>query len=525
MSLPAPADLLRHRPPAVLVEAIVERGAGTLACSAASRDWTWPRMLEAAAQTAGLLAGMQPDGPRSAVVAQYRDVVLHAAEHRGALRVRATLERRVLQFWRCRFAVRDVAGRLLLEGSVALAPDASEHGPGGAGVTAPTRIAPPPADPRMFALLASEGFGEELFNERQHQSCEYVDLYVVQLAIRIVEELGVAPQLAEPRSVAELVAAYGFADEFRKPLAWLLAFLARVGVVDAVASPEPCYRLVAPLPEADPESVRAAALAIDPSYAPTYAMLDQAAVAYGKVARGEATGEHALFQNVALWTGYFSNANGYYAINNRVAAAAAAARIADGARVIEVGAGLGSATEALLERLGERARGLASYRVTEPVPFFRRRAERSLRARFPGVPLELSALDVNLTWREQGIAEHAYELVWGVNVFHLGRRLAAVLREAHEALVPGGALVVGEGMRPQPRGPVAAELPFQLLASFVDVETGPERPQPGFLTAAQWRVALERAGFADVVVVPDVERLVEMKPGFYGAAACGRRRR
>jgi hypothetical protein len=112
-----------------------------------------------------------------------------------------------------------------------------------------------------------------------------------------------------------------------------------------------------------------------------------------------------------------------------------------------------------------------------------------------------------------------------VNVFHLARRLDAVLAEARAALAPGGALVVGEGMRPRPAVPVAAELPFRLLAAYVGVETDAERPQAGFLTAPQWRAALERAGFADVAVVPDVERLNEMRPGFYAAAACGRRRR
>ncbi|MEW6268779.1 MAG: hypothetical protein AB1689_05710 [Thermodesulfobacteriota bacterium] len=123
MSLPAPAELLRHRPPAVLVDAIAEHRAGGLLCTAAARAWTWPQMLEAAAQTAGLLAGLHEGAPRDAVIAQYRDVDVHAPEHRGALRVRATFDRRVLQFWRCRFEVRDLAGHLLLAGRVALAPD------------------------------------------------------------------------------------------------------------------------------------------------------------------------------------------------------------------------------------------------------------------------------------------------------------------------------------------------------------------------------------------------------------------
>src|SRR5207249_9099345 len=133
----------------------------------------------------------------------------------------------------------------------------------------------------------------------------------------------------------------------------------------------------------------------DPSYAPAFALLDAAAALYPAVARGEIDGERVLFRRAALWFAYLSNANGYYAINNRVAAAAAATRLTDGAAVLEVGAGLGSATEALLEHLQTLGVRLASYRVTEPVSLFRRRAERTLGASHPGIPLSFSALDLN----------------------------------------------------------------------------------------------------------------------------------
>jgi len=50
--------------------------------------------------------------------------------------------------------------------------------------------------------------------------------------------------------------------------------------------------------------------------------------------------------------------------------------------VLEVGAGLGSATEALLDALDERGTlgTLSAYLVTDPVALFRRRTERTLRA-------------------------------------------------------------------------------------------------------------------------------------------------
>lgn len=123
-SHPSPAALMRHHGAALLIEAIDTCDGQTLACtSRGAGPWPWPRMLEGAAQTAGLLAGMQPGGPAAgAVIAQYRDVVMHAEMAPGPLRFVAALDRRVLHFWRCRVEVRDDGERLLLAGLVTLAP-------------------------------------------------------------------------------------------------------------------------------------------------------------------------------------------------------------------------------------------------------------------------------------------------------------------------------------------------------------------------------------------------------------------
>jgi hypothetical protein len=162
--------------------------------------------------------------------------------------------------------------------------------------------------------------------------------------------------------------------------------------------------------------------------------------------------------------------------------------------------------------------------VTEPLPFFRRRSERTLRAAHPGLALEFGALDVNAPWGAQGARPGGQSLVVGVNVFHLARNLVATLREAFEALEPGGWLVAGEAIRPHPGACVGAELPFQILQSYHAVETDPAlRPTPGFLTAEGWSEALARAGFGEITLVPDAVRLRELWEGAITAAVCGRR--
>lgn len=114
---------LRHVPPALLIGTIVEHDDEHLVC--ASRDagpFGWAQLLEGAAQTAGLLAGIAGGPGAGALVAEYRAVRADVSRHAGAVRFHAALERRVLRFWRCRCAVQAADGRLLLQALVTLAP-------------------------------------------------------------------------------------------------------------------------------------------------------------------------------------------------------------------------------------------------------------------------------------------------------------------------------------------------------------------------------------------------------------------
>ena len=127
MSTPAylrPEQLLRHRPPALLLGTVALSTATRLACDGIDDGpWRWARLLEGAAQAAGLFSGLQAGGPTAAaVIAEYRDVTIDAVLYSGRVRFHAALDRRILGFWRCRVGARSADGRLLLSGLVTVAP-------------------------------------------------------------------------------------------------------------------------------------------------------------------------------------------------------------------------------------------------------------------------------------------------------------------------------------------------------------------------------------------------------------------
>lgn len=396
---------------------------------------------------------------------------------------------------------------------------------------------PPPRDLAADDLLRE--FPDGLFSDRLYEACELVERYVSDWTVAIAQRLALEPELERGTTVEEILAARSYPVEERPALAWLLARLAEAGHVDRSSARAPVFRLTRAFPTPELAELHTLGLAIDPAIAPTLAILDAAGESFPKVLTGAATGEQALFSGarMQLWLNYFHNANPIYAINNRLAAVAAANRLraepAAGTsagrgslRILEVGAGAGSAAEALLDELRDRGRlgEVAEYRLTEPNALLRRRASRALAARYPGLPLTDQAYDFDHAPVGQGLPEARFDLVFAVNVLHVARNLRASLQWLRSLLVPGGWLIAGECQRLFPQQTIAIELIFEQLRSFTQVELDPGvRSSHGFLTPEQWQQALAATGFADVVSVPELVRIREHYAHFFSGALCARR--
>jgi len=385
------------------------------------------------------------------------------------------------------------------------------------------------SDPRLDEYLKE--FPSAIFGERLYQSIELMERYSIELAVDLLGQLNLEEQLGTWRSADELREILGFQPRFRLALQWILARLVETGCVEAQNDSGTLLFHLQNRPwKPDLKHFRALGLKIDPANAATLDLLDYAAKAYPVVATDQPGDDHNLFgpQGVPLWLNYFNNNNLTYAVNNWVGALAAADRLSSRSalRILEIGAGTGSATEILLTLLGERELlpRIERYVVTEPNAYFRRCNQRKLAAQFPNLPLEWTTVDLNLTWAAQGIAPEEFDLVYAVNVMHISKNLLFSLNEARSALAAGGWLVIGECVRPNDNQPMYPELMFQILESFTNVETDPEiRPNPGFLTAEQWRYAFLRAGFTRTEIAPDIERIRDIYPHFFTGAICGQR--
>jgi len=368
-----------------------------------------------------------------------------------------------------------------------------------------------------------------LFDEGFVASWDLLGEYVARLACTILRTTGLDRAFEHESTVSEAIA---FADlnavVASVPAQWVVETLAarRWMVKVATDGHDTRYRLPAPFMALEPAEVEAAQERHDVSCLPSYTIAAMAAEQYPAVLRGETTGEQALFgpEGISAWVKYFSNANPLYAISNRVGAIAVEQNLAGDGAVLELGGGLGSGAQALLERLHESGRTLSHYRFTELSPLFMKRAERVLSRWRAEFNLDFAPLDIDHPFADAGVKPGQHALVYAVNVLHVARDLAATLREIRTALAPGGVLVISECVRAFAGMPLPVELVFNLLKSFREPLLVPAwRPNGGFLTPEQWTLALRANGFTEVRIFPDIAALREDYPSFAVAAIIGQR--
>jgi SAM-dependent methyltransferase len=364
---------------------------------------------------------------------------------------------------------------------------------------------------------------DHIFTPAFKTACLILDRFVGALAVEIARDLGL--EAGTTHSLDSLLAQRKWSDAGRPALRWLFETLTLYGHATPTADGWQLESLSLPTPSA---AIESEALASCPHAAPAYEVLRIAAAALPAVLAGTSRGEDALFgaRTLSLWFSYFSNENPHYAPANAICATAVARAVPGAARLLEVGGGGGSAGLAIAQELAARGKPPAFYLFTELQPAFLRRGARLLQPILgEHGTFVAKTYDINQDPGGLGIEEESLDAVVAVNTLHLASDLVLTLHRLSRLLRPGGALVLGEVMRPEHTGTVHLELPFALLDSYARVQLDENlRPRPGFLTVRQWQRALEGAGLHEITVLPAaIQRCAELYPGFYAGAVMGRR--
>ncbi|WP_280296217.1 thioester reductase domain-containing protein [Nocardia abscessus] len=256
-------------------------------------------------------------------------------------------------------------------------------------------------------------------------------------------------------------------------------------------------RIVVPGPPPGTSGMRADLLARFPETAPYVALLDACLAAYPRVLRGELSATEVLFPGGDLGlVGSIYRGNAAYDFTNGLLAAlvsALAQRHSDTRplRIVEVGAGTGGSTHAVLEALA--ASGIAfDYHYTDVSPSFLAHGRRTFGTR---ENLRFAVLDIETDPVAQGFPANEADLVLCANVLHATRSIDATLRNVRRLLAPGGVLAFTEATADLE----VLALTFGLLEGWHAYRDPEARiPHSPLLSEPQWQAAMTAAGFSGV---------------------------
>lgn len=312
----------------------------------------------------------------------------------------------------------------------------------------------------------------------------------------VLARTGLVDEVGARLTLDELMETAGVRPLYRPIVRRWLAGLVAAGVLEAEGEGA-SYRVATPLeaPDLDALRERARAALADDDALREY--VDHAAALAPAIYTGEVAALESLFPDGSfdLAVRLYSSAGPLRHLN-QVAAEAVRSFVAErgpGVRVLEVGAGTGGSTGAIIEAVGPAATWL--YTDVSPV-FLDHGAERF--GHHPGVRTALFDLDREPD--EQAIGHERFDLVVASNSLHAVRDLPAALDRVRRLLAPGGMAVLIE---------TTAHLAWHdVTTGLIEGWQGADddlRGEGPLLDASRWTEALHAAGFDEVAAVPAAE--------------------
>jgi acyl transferase domain-containing protein/acyl carrier protein len=319
-----------------------------------------------------------------------------------------------------------------------------------------------------------------------------LDVFCCQRIVAAFGELGWAPAVGEQVTPRALIERFGVLPRYERFLARALAILAEDGWLARAGN----AFVVAKPPLLGAMSIDGLAT-LDPSCSAELNLLQRTTHNLARILRGEIDVLELIFPGgslsdaVAVYTrSPFATVGNdmVVATMQRIVSSMPAGRTL---RILEIGAGTGGTTAALLPLLKPAA---TEYVFTDVSSAFLDAA----RTAFKGYPfLRYEIYNAELDLGAQGFAPGGFDLVIAANVLHATVDLRASVARAADLLSPGGSLLLVEGL-----GPTRwIDLVFGLTEGWWRFEDAALRPDYPLLDPARWRALLHDIGLSSAEVI------------------------
>nr|ALD83703.1 tAT polyketide synthase [Sorangium cellulosum] len=385
--------------------------------------------------------------------------------------------------------------RLLASLGVEL-PDAPPAAPPAAA--APAGVASPAGEERPALDARTTG--------RLLSAFDALDAFAAELLLSAFRRMGALLGAGEAHDVAGLKRRLGIVPAHDRLFEAMLRVLADAGFVEADG------RRLAGTPALDDPGVarelrraeekKAELAAAWPEIEAHLELLWACAARYEAILRGEALATDVLFprSSMALVENIYKGNRLTDHFNQVVAWSVRAGlrerlqapRGGEAAAIVEIGAGTGGTTGAVLDGLGAWAKDVR-YVYTDVSAGFTQHGRRRFGAAHPG--LEFRVLDIERAPDGQGFAPGEFDVAIATNVLHATKNVARTLSNVARLLRPGGLLVLNEVTAVQR----FTTLTFGLLDGWwLFDDEGARLPGSPLLDAPAWTARLREAGFGAV---------------------------
>ncbi len=376
-----------------------------------------------------------------------------------------------------------------------------------AGAILPAAFLPTPdaIAEEMRGAAAEALVAEDLSGAKVEQLIAALEQLSQAYTLQALQQLGWQPQ-ADQRVTAEgLVEALGIQPNHLRLTGRLLEILSGSGLL--AAEGEGAWRTLSLAPAeavpSDPDALQRELAAKHPEGALELELLGRCGRALGDVLRGRSDPLALLFSETGASAGDLYSDAPVLRLCNRLIASSMRALVralpaGRRLRVLEIGAGTGSATaQALPELPAEQT----DYLYTDISAAFFSDAEARFAEAYPFV--DFRVLDIERDPLEQGFSQQGYDLIVASNVLHTTRDIGATLSHCRSLLAPQGTLVMMELLRKQ----AWLDLTFGLLDGWWRFQDD-YRPDYALMDQALWQRVLGDCGFGQILaIVPGRDEL------------------
>ncbi|MGA5691459.1 class I SAM-dependent methyltransferase [Cytobacillus pseudoceanisediminis] len=327
----------------------------------------------------------------------------------------------------------------------------------------------------------------KLFDETYHHTFNYISDYLAEVILKVLKDQSIVFDTGI--TMNEIFTKLTCTEEYKENVRWVIHYLIqqkKINEIDGVFFKENFTYKLYDESQLTTENIQ-----------PSMDVIRKIGENWPSIISGEKNPLKLLFgaNETILWEKYFSNQHYLYSIHNYWAANKLAGLVSGkNKKILELGAGYGSGSEALLDALTSQHKEIESYTLSDISPLLVRKLKKNLELKYDTTRFEAIGLNIDQIKQNE---EVKFDYIYAVNVIHCAKDPVQTISNLIQKMNKGGTMVISECTRGHYQELLHQEFIFSLLPGFEKINNERDYPNFGFLTPRAWIDILHETGVND----------------------------